>query len=96
MPWRVHKVQDIFLTILRCVIEANGLRLDGDTALALNIHGVEHLLFHLTICEAAGFLDQAVCERRLAMVNMGDDGKISDKALNAFYFLVNSFTYISY
>jgi hypothetical protein len=59
---------------------ADGLRLDGDAALALDIHRVEHLLLHLAQRQAAGDLDQAVGQRRFAMVDMGDDGEIADES----------------
>jgi multidrug efflux pump subunit AcrA (membrane-fusion protein) len=35
---RVHQVEDIGLAVLGLVVEAHGLRLDGDAALALDIH----------------------------------------------------------
>jgi hypothetical protein len=47
MAGRVHQVQLIGLAVLGLVVEAHGLRLDGDAALLLDIHVVEHLLGHL-------------------------------------------------
>jgi hypothetical protein len=41
---RVHQVEHIGLAVLGLVVEPHGLRLDGDAALALDIHGIEHLL----------------------------------------------------
>ena len=78
MAGRVHQVEDVGLAVLRLVFEADGLRLDGDAALALDIHGIEHLVLHLARGEPAGDLDQPVGKRRFAMVDMGDDGKIAD------------------
>ncbi len=75
---RVDQVQNIGLAIVGDVMQAHGLRLDGDAALLLDIHVVENLLGHLAIGEAAGRLDQPVSQRRLAMVDMGDDRKIAD------------------
>ena len=43
----VDEVEDVVLAVARPVIEPHGLRLDGDAALALDIHGIEHLLLHL-------------------------------------------------
>ena len=54
------------------------LRLDGDAALALDRIGVEHLGFHLARLEAAADLDDAVGKRGLAVVDVGDDGKVAD------------------
>src|SRR5690606_5590487 len=39
---------------------------------------VEHLRFHLARGQAAADLDDAVGERRLAVVDVGDDGEIAD------------------
>ena len=75
---RVDQVQLVVLAVLRAVGEAHGLRLDGDAALALDVHGVEHLLLHLARFQPAGHLDQPVGERRFAVVDMGDDREIAD------------------
>ena len=75
---RVHQVEDVGLAVLRRVVEADGLRLDGDAALALDVHVVEHLLDHVALGEAAGHLDDAVGQRRLAVVDVGDDREVSD------------------
>jgi hypothetical protein len=51
---------------------------DGDAALAFKVHGVEDLLAHLALRQRAGGFEQAVGKGAFAMVDMGDDGKISD------------------
>jgi hypothetical protein len=63
---------------LRVVDQAHGVGLDGDAALALDIHRIEHLLLHLALLERAGHLDEPVGERRFAVVDMGDDGEVAD------------------
>ena len=78
MARRVDQVQLVELAVLGAVIEAHGLRLDGDAALALDVHGIEHLLLHLPRGQAAAELDQPVCQRRLAVIDMGDDGEVTD------------------
>src|SRR4029453_10482462 len=60
------------------VLEAHGVLLDGDAALALEIHGVEELLGHLALGQGPGAFEKAVRERRLAVVDVGDDREISD------------------
>ena len=51
-------VPDVLEAIVtRLVFKADGLRLDGDAALALDVHGIEHLLLHVAQLEAAGRLD---------------------------------------
>ena len=78
MPRRVHQVQHIGFAVLRRIGQAHGLGLDGDAALFLDVHRVEHLFLHLTVGQAAAMLDEAVGQRRLAMVDMGDDREIAD------------------
>ena len=74
----VDEVEDIGLAVLRLVGQPDGLGLDGDAALALDIHRIEHLLLHLAQFEPAGGLDQAIGQGGFAMVDMGDDGEIAD------------------
>jgi hypothetical protein len=46
---------------------------------SLQVHGVEHLGFHFTRGrQATAHLDETVGQRRLAMVDVGDDGEIAD------------------
>src|SRR5690348_10706796 len=54
------------------------MRLDGDPALPLQVHGIEDLLLHLPRADRPGELQQTVRERRFAMIDMRDDRKISD------------------
>src|SRR6185312_10654515 len=42
----------------------------------LEIERVEHLLLHLALLKGAGRLDQSVGQRRLAVVDVGDDAEI--------------------
>src|SRR5437660_12263635 len=78
MPRRVDQVQGVLLAVPRRVVQADGVRFDGDAALALEVHRVEHLRFHLAGLEGAGDLEKAIGQRRLAVVDMGDDGEIPD------------------
>ena len=74
----VHQIELVGLAILGSIVEPHGLRLDGDAALFLDIHVIEHLLGHFAFGQAAAMLDQAIRQRRFAVVNMGDDGEIAD------------------
>ena len=78
MARRVDEVQLVELAVLGAIVEAHGLRLDGDAALPLDIHGIEHLLLHLPRGQAPAELDQPVGEGGFAVIDMGDDGEISD------------------
>ena len=52
---------------------------DRDAALALERVGVERALLHdLAAAERAGLLEQPVDERGLAVVDVRDDGDVSD------------------
>ncbi len=75
---RVDQVEDVVLAVARAVIQAHGLRLDRNAALALDVHGIEHLIDHFARLEAAGQLDQPVGERRFAVVDMGNNREITD------------------
>ena len=76
---RVHQVELIELAVLGLVVEAHGLRLDGDAALALDVHRVEDLLLHVPVGDVAAQLDEPIREGRLSVVNVGDDGEIADQ-----------------
>ena len=43
MPRRVDQIELVELAILGGVLQAHRVRLDGDSALALQIHGIEDL-----------------------------------------------------
>ncbi len=78
MAGRVHEVELIGLAVARGVVEAHGLRLDGDPALLLDVHVIKHLLGHLAIGQPSAMLDQPIGKRRLAMIDMGNDTEIAD------------------
>ena len=76
---RVDQVQLVHVAVVGAVVQADGVGLDGDAALALQVHGVEHLLHHFALRERAGDLEQAVGQRRLAVVDVRDDREIADE-----------------
>ena len=55
------------------------MRFDGDAALALQIHGVEHLLHHFALRQRVRRFEQAVGQRRLAVIDVRDDTEIADE-----------------
>src|SRR5438552_899032 len=75
---RVDQVEDIVLAVARAVGEADRARLDGDAALALELHVVEELRGHLARRDRAGRLEDAVRERGLPVVDVGDDREVAD------------------
>ena len=61
------------------VIDGDVLGQDGDAALALQRVAVQkRVLLHLAIAEIAALAQQSIHQRRLAMVDVGDDGNISN------------------
>ena len=78
---RVDQVEDVLLAVRGGVVQADRMRLDGDAALALEVHRVEDLRLHLTRLQRAGELEEAVGQRRLAVVDVGDDREIADESL---------------
>jgi hypothetical protein len=62
-------------------MQANRVCLDRDAALALEIHRVEHLRFHLTGLKGPGELEEPIGKGRLSVIDMGDNGEIPDELL---------------
>ena len=56
--------------------------LDGNAALALEIHAVEHLRLHLAGLQGPGMFEEAVGQGRFPVVDVRDDGKVADVALS--------------
>ena len=79
MAGRVDQVELILVAVVGVVVQANALGFDGDAALALQIHGVEHLRDHFALGERAGHFEQAVGQRGLAVVDVRDDAEIADE-----------------
>ena len=77
MARRVNQVQALGVSVFRFVVEANAFRLDGDAALALEVHGVEHLLVHFALRKRAGHFEQTIRERGLTVIDVCDDTKIA-------------------
>ena len=74
----VDQIEDIFLSVLGGVVDPHRLGLDRDPALALDIHRVEHLRFHIAQGNGVRLLDQAIGERGFTMIDVRDDGEIAD------------------
>lgn len=81
MPGCVDQVELVGLSVPSAIVQRHALGLDGDAPLPFDVHGIEHLLGHLAGTEAAANLDEAVCQGRLAMVDVGDDGEVPDVLL---------------
>ena len=77
MPGCINKIELIHLSILSPILEGDALGLDSDPSFTLKIHRIEHLCGHLTLREAATVLNKAIGKRRLAVINMGNNRKVS-------------------
>jgi hypothetical protein len=64
--------------LVTAVVEPHRLELDGDAPLALEVHGVEVLVAHLAGVDRAADLEHPVGQRRLAVVDVGDDRDVAD------------------
>jgi len=62
------------------VVQRNALRLDCNSALALDIEGIEYLRVHFPFGQSTAHLNKPIGKRRFTVVNMGDDRKVSNVA----------------
>jgi hypothetical protein len=60
------------------ILHADGGQLDRDPPFPLEIHGIEHLIAHLTPFHGAGLLEHPVRKGGFPMVDMSNDAKIPD------------------
>ena len=75
---RVDEVEDVILAVLCAVGQGDGLALDRDPPLALDVHVVEDLIPEVARVGDPCVLDQAVGEGRFAVVDVGDDAEVAD------------------
>ncbi len=73
MAGRINEIELVLDAILRVVVQGYALRLDRNAALALQVHRIEDLLLHLAVGQTTAKLNEAVSQRRLAMINMGNN-----------------------
>ena len=78
MARRVDEVQHVGAPVARLVVHAHGDGFYRYAALALEVEHVEQLRLHVALVYSARRLEQTVCERRLAVVDVGDDAEISE------------------
>ena len=76
----IDEVQLVLLAVGMVVLHPHRLGLDGDTSLPLQVHLVKVLLHHRPSGNCAGGLQKAVGQGGLAVVYVGDDAEVADKA----------------
>ena len=77
VPRRIDQIEDVVLSIVGPVVHPHRLRLDGDHALALEIHLVEELIASFALRQSVGGIEQAIRQRTLAVVDVGHDAEVS-------------------
>ena len=80
VTWSVDHAEGVFGAVER-PRHTHGLRFDGDATLLLNIHAVQETITHLTFGHDAAELQNTVCHRRLAVIDMRDDAEIANQRL---------------
>ena len=63
------------------IAQPDGLGLDGDAALALQVHSVQVLLAHLALGHRMGEIQEPIGQGRLAVVDVRHDAEVADKGL---------------
>src|SRR5256885_13590047 len=76
----VDEVELVRLAVLGAVHQAHSGGLDGDAALALEVHAVEELSLLLPLGQRARRIEEPIREGRLAMIDVGDDAEVADVA----------------
>ena len=79
MPGGVDEIQRVGLSVFIRIVEPGGLLLDGDAPLPLEVHRVQDLRLHVPLLHGAGRFNEPVRQRGLAVVDVGDDGKIANQ-----------------
>ena len=74
---RINQVQLVGLAVPGLVQHRDRMRFDGDAAFAFQVHRIEQLLLHLAVRNGPGPVQQAIRERRLSVINVGDDAEIT-------------------
>ena len=81
MPRCVDQVEHIFFPVVRLVDRTDCLSFDRDASLSLQIHIVEDLSLHLTVCKQPRHLNDTVCQCGFSVIYVCNDTKISDFTL---------------
>src|SRR5206468_1607519 len=77
MAGRVDEIEHELFTAM-VMEDGDGRGLDGDAALALQVHVVQDLVVELALGDGPGPHEQAVGEGALAVVDVGDDREVTN------------------
>ena len=72
----IDKIKRICLSVMD-IIHLDGVALDRDALLLLQIHGVQDLVLHVTLGKCVRYFKHPVGQGALAVVDMRNDAKVS-------------------
>ena len=75
---RVDEVELVGLAVVGIIGHADGVGLDRDAALPLDVHRVQQLGLHVALLHRVGELEDAVRDGRLAVVDVRNDREVAD------------------
>ena len=75
----VDEVESVDLAVSGGVLQRDGVGLDGDAPLPLQVHVVQNLRLHVPMSHRFRQLEQAVRQGGLAMVDVGDDAEVANE-----------------
>src|SRR4030095_15398179 len=84
------QVEDVLAAFASRVVQPYGVRLDGNAALAFQIHCVEDLFRHFSLRESSGDFEKPVCKRALTVIDMCDDREVPNVLQVYHWFLIES------
>ena len=84
VPRGVNQVENIGFPILGLVVELNGIELDGNPTLPLQVHTIQELGLHFPAGYRLRLLQNPISKGRFPMVNMGNNGEVPNLLLAFF------------
>ena len=81
MAWGIDQVENILLSVFSMINRADRLGFDGDSALTLQLHIIQNLGLHFSLCKKTCHLYNSVCQCGFTMINMCNNTKISNFTL---------------
>ena len=76
---RVDEIQDVSLAVAGFILQTNRRGFDRDAPLLFQIHIVQKLVVEFPLIDGIGKKQKPIRQRRFAVIDMRDDGKISNK-----------------
>ena len=78
MAGSIDQIEGVGLAVIGSIGKGSSGGLNGNATLFLQFHGVQHLLSPDTLVNGVAFLQQPVGQGRLAVVDVGNDGEITN------------------